>query len=44
MIFHLICVESLQQTFYQTGLSKLAAGTIVAGLMLPLAQVSQPLK
>lgn len=39
IILQLTCAESLQQIFYQHSLSPLAAGGVVAAIMLPLAQV-----
>ena len=44
IILHLTCAESLQQIFYQRNISPLVAGGIVAGIMLPLAQVSRQLR
>lgn len=40
IIFQLTSVESLDQIFYQQQLPKWAMGLIVAGIILPLAQVS----
>ena len=40
IILHLTCVESLQQMFYTRRINPLIAGGVVAGIMLPLAQVT----
>lgn len=39
IIFHLTSMEALQQIFYRSSLSQGVAAAIVAGLMVPLAQV-----
>ena len=39
VIFHLTSMEALRQVFYEANMSTLAAGGIIAAIMLPLGQV-----
>eukprot|EP00879_Flechtneria_rotunda_P013662 GHRR01014272.1.p1 GENE.GHRR01014272.1~~GHRR01014272.1.p1 ORF type:complete len:335 (+),score=82.20 GHRR01014272.1:260-1264(+) len=39
IIFHLTCMETLQQTFYMYNLSQMTACLIVIALIVPLAQI-----
>jgi hypothetical protein len=42
VIFHLTCMEALRQTFYWLNLTRFQAGSVVAAIMLLLAQVPTP--